>query len=378
MPTIPQFNASQQSVLAALTHAGSLTRRDVCARTRRSWAAISKAASRLHELGLIVELETNDSAKSGRRPGVMRLNPDAYLVGTAITPQSIDLIVAGLDGVIHHLETIPLPRGHDPVPTMMPALRGLLAQWCPVLGIGISFPGLISPDKRRIIHSVHFPDYDDRPLAAEVQIAAATDIPVLVERNAVCAMNALRMRRRLHGDTLLVSLVSGVSAAVYIDGQILHGRSGNVGELGHLPAAASRGIPCACGSTGCIETEIGGLAWKRQWHEACPDTAAGLSFRDAIRQGSPEALRILSDSLPALFPMLAQLVILLRPDRLAIIAHLPPNAHTLFQEHLPLLFRVHGATCPDNLTFLPDEEGHIALGAAALGLLRLGGDQPAT
>jgi predicted NBD/HSP70 family sugar kinase len=367
------LNPSQQAIIGALMHAGTTTRRTVCSRTRRSWAAVSKATSQLQEMGLLANLEEHDDTERGRKPGILRLNPKAYLAGVSVTLRHLLLLVTSLDGVIQTMETLPLPADHDPAVAILPPLRVILARWRPLLGIGISFPGLIGADKRSVVYSVHFADYHDRPLAEEIRIGLQADLPVLVERNAVCALTSLKMRRRLNGDTLLISLVTGVSAAVYIDGQILHGHSGNIGELGHLPSATGANIPCACGKIGCIETEIGGRTWARLWREACPDAAATLSFHDAVRQGHATAVRLLIDSLPALFPSLAQLVLLLRPDRLAIIASLPASAQSHFEQALPPLFEAYGATMPPELVFLPDEEGHTALGAAGLNLLRLAG-----
>jgi predicted NBD/HSP70 family sugar kinase len=356
-----------------LIDGGTMTRRSVCSQAQRSWAAVSKAVSQLHDLGLLADQEERDKTDRGRKPGILRLNPKAYLAGVSVTPREITLLATSLDGVIRTMTSLPLPVGHDPAAAMLPPLRAILDHWQPMLGVGISFPGLIGADKRNVVYSVHFPEYNDRPLADEIRIGLREDVPVLVERNAVCALTSLKMRRRLVGDTLLISLMSGVSAAVYVDGLILHGHSGNIGELGHLPSATGGDIPCACGKTGCIETEIGGRAWERQWREACPDEAATQSFHDAVRLGHPVALRLLVDSLPALFPTLAQLVLLLRPERLAIIANLPACTQDHLAKSLPALFQDNGATMPPELIFLPDKEGHTALGAAGLNLLRLAG-----
>ena len=48
----------------------------------------------------------------------------------------------------------------------------------------------------------------------------------------------------------------GVGGGVVLGGQVLAGGSGYAGELGHL-VVNPHGQPCACGSKGCWETEVG-------------------------------------------------------------------------------------------------------------------------
>ena len=47
------------------------------------------------------------------------------------------------------------------------------------------------------------------------------------------------------------------------DGQVLRGRDGIVGEIGHFPVAG--GSLCTCGQFGCLETLASGSALDRLW-----------------------------------------------------------------------------------------------------------------
>lgn len=64
-----------------------------------------------------------------------------------------------------------------------------------------------------------------------------------------------------------LSIGTGISVGVVLDGTILRGDNGLAGEVGHLVADPD-GIVCACGLRGCLETVAAGPAIGRQADEA--------------------------------------------------------------------------------------------------------------
>lgn len=55
------------------------------------------------------------------------------------------------------------------------------------------------------------------------------------------------------------ALGTGVGGGVVMDGKLVLGRSGSVGELGHQTVEPN-GLPCGCGNRGCLELYISGPA----------------------------------------------------------------------------------------------------------------------
>ena len=55
----------------------------------------------------------------------------------------------------------------------------------------------------------------------------------------------------------------GIGIGIIINGEIYCGKSGYSGEIGHMHIY-NNGIICHCGKTGCMETEVSGMAlqWK--------------------------------------------------------------------------------------------------------------------
>lgn len=63
-------------------------------------------------------------------------------------------------------------------------------------------------------------------------------------------------------DIVYVNLSWGLGAALMLNGQIVKGKSGFAGELGHFYAFENE-ILCHCGKKGCLETEVSGSALCR-------------------------------------------------------------------------------------------------------------------
>ena len=87
-----------------------------------------------------------------------------------------------------------------------------------------------------------------------------------------------------HADTLLyITGEVGVGGNVVIDGRTLEGAAGYAGEVGHIPVNPN-GIPCACGSIGCWETEVGERALLLR---AGRDPNGGRAAVDASHRSRP-------------------------------------------------------------------------------------------
>ena len=127
--------------------------------------------------------------------------------------------------------------------------------------IGIGLPGLM----RRDGHLAFAPN---------LQSASGADIGALlgeslgntsvrVENDANCAALAEHEwgAGRAVNDFVMVTLGTGIGGGVIADGQLVRGRNGFAGEIGHMVVEA-HGAPCRCGGHGCWERYAsgGGLA----------------------------------------------------------------------------------------------------------------------
>jgi glucokinase len=105
-------------------------------------------------------------------------------------------------------------------------------------------------------------------------------------------------------DFVYVTVSTGIGGGIIANGQLLLGRKGLAGEIGHMQIQ-SEGPVCSCGQIGCWESLASGTALARfavqalqrkspsLLHEPCPPTAMCLfsTLNLEIRQASSEPLR---------------------------------------------------------------------------------------
>ena len=93
------------------------------------------------------------------------------------------------------------------------------------------------------------------------RLVDALDLPVAIENDG----KALALGEGWTGGAIgipnyLAMVVStGVGGGIVLDGQLLNGRLGNAGHIGHV-IVVPQGRRCSCGGRGCLEAEVSGRA----------------------------------------------------------------------------------------------------------------------
>jgi glucokinase len=136
-----------------------------------------------------------------------------------------------------------------------------------LLGIGIGIPGIIDKDTGLLRESPNLPGWSDFPVAEEIQRLLGK--PVMVENDAnVAALGEKWLgAAREFKSMCMLTLGTGVGGGLVLDNKIWNGMNGMAGELGHL-AVDPDGVPCNCGSHGCVEQYASATAVVRMAHEA--------------------------------------------------------------------------------------------------------------
>ena len=220
-----------------------------------SMPTVSQALSSLEEDGLI-QYDGLSESTGGRRARGIKIVPDArYAIGVSVTEQHLRIIAADLclhelayertdfstdDHILedvndfisyvnHFLETHDLDRER-------------------LLGVGVTIPGLISPDGTTI--------YDAPPLGirnkALHQFLDQAPFPIHVENDGSSSGHAEWFARKMPENMVYLSLETGVGGAVLIDGKPYHGANRRSGEFGHI-CVEPGGLQCSCGRRGCLE-----------------------------------------------------------------------------------------------------------------------------
>ncbi|QIL84729.1 ROK family protein [Vibrio sp. HDW18] len=131
-----------------------------------------------------------------------------------------------------------------------------------VTSIAITLPGLVNSEQGIVLQMPH---YNVKNLALGPAIYKATGLPVFVANDT----RAWALAEKLFGhaqdvdNSILISIHHGLGAGIVLDGRVLQGRHGNIGDLGHIQIDP-KGKPCHCGNYGCLETVASSQAIRDQ------------------------------------------------------------------------------------------------------------------
>lgn len=131
-----------------------------------------------------------------------------------------------------------------------------------VTSIAVTLPGLVNSEQGVVIQMPHY-NVKNLPLGPE--IFKATGLPVFIanDTRAWALAEKLFGNSQVNDNSALISIHHGVSAGIIIDGRVLEGRHGNIGELGHIQIDAN-GKQCHCGNVGCLETVASSQAIREE------------------------------------------------------------------------------------------------------------------
>lgn len=213
---------------------------------------------------------------------------------------------------------------------------------------------------------------------------AHLDVPVTVSNDA----NAAAYGELVYGGAkgmrhfITFTLGTGVGSGIVIDGKLVHGKTGNAGELGHAILIPD-GRPCGCGRKGCLETYTSATGIRRtalELLEQHPDYDGPLSkvdkemltskhVGDAAQAGDPLALEVFEKTGYWLGIALANAVAFSSPEAIFLMGG-PVKAGEVLLRPVRESFKKHLCFVYDGSTEvlvskLPDNEAAL-LGAAAL------------
>jgi len=125
-----------------------------------------------------------------------------------------------------------------------------------VVGIGIGVPGIMDSKSGTVFWSPNFPHWTTVPLGPMLE--AHFSIKTFLINDARCAalgemgFGAGRGAQNL----VMITLGTGIGGAIVVDGRLLLGPNGSIGEVGHHTIDPD-GPQCNCGTFGCWEAFCG-------------------------------------------------------------------------------------------------------------------------
>jgi predicted NBD/HSP70 family sugar kinase len=247
-------------VLGRVHTLGAVSRAQLTRETGLNRSTIAALVAELVQLGLVVETEPDQTNQVGRPSPV--IVPNDRVVAITVHPE-LDAVTIGLVAlggrVLRSVRypTVRIPTAKEAVnvaTAVIAGMRGELDGTHLVAGIGLAVPGPVRGDG--VVTLAPHLDWHDEPVGRMLQ--DATGYPVLAANDASLGAIAESVRGAGRGVAELVYLnggASGIGGGIITRGELLTGRSGYAGEIGHT-LVHSDGILCHCGATGCLETEV--------------------------------------------------------------------------------------------------------------------------
>ncbi len=181
------------------------------------------------------------------------------LGGTKIEVQRFDAKWARRDA-----KRVPTPQTYD---ALVEAVVELI-EWAGNVPVGISAAGLINP-KDGIALTANLPA-SGKPFPADVAKFAGRKVTWVNDARALILSEAVFGSAKNAKSVAGLILGTGVGGGIAVNGRLLTGPTGTVGEIGHgplsAPVIAKYGLPihpCGCGRKGCVETYVSGPGMVR-------------------------------------------------------------------------------------------------------------------
>jgi glucokinase len=265
---------------------------------------------------------------------------EKWLIGVDLGGTTIKIAFFNFYGEILHKWEIPTDvsnEGKNITTDIAKAIDGKLDELgrakSNVLGIGIGAPGPVNLSTGGIYEAVNLGWRNEYPLQDLLEVE--TSLPVVVDNDANCAALGEMWKGAGNGakDIVCVTLGTGVGGGVITNGDIVHGKSGAAGEIGHITSVADGGSPCNCGKSGCLETIASATGIVRLAVEELKkgDQQGALStiFRqegqvtakdifDAAREGDDIAKKVINDVSFHLGLALANIANILNPEKIVL------------------------------------------------------------
>ncbi|MEO3800523.1 ROK family transcriptional regulator [Nonomuraea sp. B1E8] len=244
---------------------GPISRAELTSRMGLNRSTIMALTSDLTAAGLVREELPRETGRAGRPSLVVR--PESarvYVFAFDVGPDRLAAARVGLGGVILDRREVPRDRGRFKLDELAATLSGFARQMrrktrADTVCVGAA--AAVSGGVRKADGVVTFgPNLMDGevPFGEELGRRLGLGLPVSVGNDANLAALAEHSRGvgvavkdliYLHGDV-------GIGGGIIAGGHLLGGHDGYGGEVGHMVVNPG-GRACGCGSSGCLEAEVG-------------------------------------------------------------------------------------------------------------------------
>jgi glucokinase len=156
------------------------------------------------------------------------------LVGVEVTGSAFKAVRLGAGGKIADAYEATMVKGEDTAPQLVNFVKELNVKFGDFEKLGMTVPGLIDRETKRVKFSTYFPEHERIDLLGELEKVTKQKIFIENDANAAAYAEYNLGAGRGSRDMFYITLGLGVGGAMIFDGNIWRGASGFAGEFGHI------------------------------------------------------------------------------------------------------------------------------------------------
>jgi N-acetylglucosamine repressor len=344
-------------VLQVLHLEGAASRARLASLARISRSTVSNIIAELERLGIVAHVGEAEEPGGIGRPGMLiRLNPDSLVVvGVDIGISSSKVMLVRADGSVTARVQVDTDARRDANRTLQQvseaiesAVSNPAVDRDRIVGIGVSFRGLIDRSGRSVRRSTSLPLWNGLDISQMLKPNCIRRVPVYLENNA----NSMLLGEARFGvakgvdNAIGVTVEEGIGGAILINRRLYTGSQGAAAEFGHI-SIAQAGPICHCGNKGCLRTlssesaiesnalrivKTGAVTLLRSAGEIEPSAISTRDVIDAAKRGDLVSREIIAEAATALGAAIINLVNALDPGMVVFSKDLLPTYQPFWEK----------------------------------------------
>jgi predicted NBD/HSP70 family sugar kinase len=254
-------------VLRHVVERGPRSRATIAADAGLNKSTVSSLVSELMDFGLLVERGAEHRGTAGRPGLVVDVARDGVVaLGLEVNVDYVGVQATDLAGGSRYKGMEAADNRDRAVEDVFDRLGGLArsalkavrAQGLRPIGATVALPGLVDIERGSLLVAPNLHWRDVAVVEMLHQRIGDSSLPIGVDNEANLAALAELWEGAATGvsDFMYCSGEIGVGGGLVLGGELFRGYRGFGGEFGHTTVEPD-GLPCACGSRGCLETRAG-------------------------------------------------------------------------------------------------------------------------
>jgi predicted NBD/HSP70 family sugar kinase len=312
------------AMLRLIRDGHATTRAELVALTGLARSTVAQRMDALLAQRLVIPAGASAST-GGRPPKTFAFNRNAGVVLAAdlgATHSRVAITDLAGDVMVETRADIPIADGPESVLGWLEeTFDALLAESehsrADVRGIGVGIPGPVEFATGTPVAPPIMPGWDGYGVATRLHERFGATVLVDNDVN-IMALGEYWARWRDTAHLLFVKVGTGIGCGVITDGRIHRGAQGAAGDIGHIHVPDHDDVICRCGNLGCLEAIAGGGAMAARLSALGVQADNSRDVVRHVRDGRPEAMRLVRQAGRELGGVLASAVNFFNPGVIVI------------------------------------------------------------